>query len=312
MPARSCVISGCIRCASRNNWCSSRRLKMSNRMKNRSIEALLSYQKSMRKINKLKMFNSCITRFKEHYTYDQDSFTGYDDNIDIVCNKCNTKFNVKYSTHMNGYNTGQCPSCYSLSKYELKSNTTNCRIQSELQSRGDMIFGIDKYDYSEAIFVNSITPMIIRCNNCISLGRSDVTFLKSTHNHFGQLKQECPQCFPKSYRLSRDQPIWLYYIVIYVDKTIHTTGKLYKIGITGRSCVDDRFRNNEDMCLGKDYNILFEKWFIDGGEAIDIENDIKHNHTRYLYSGKRVLRNTGNTEIFVKDIFDGDYRKYAW
>ena len=89
-----------------------------------------------------------------------------------------------------------------------------------------------------------------------------------------------------------NKPAILYYLKI----TTEDNQVLYKIGITNRT-VEERF----SLIDLKKIEIIKQKTYKNGQEALDKENEIKRVFKEYIYKGPKVL-DSGNTELFVKDI----------
>ena len=76
---------------------------------------------------------------------------------------------------------------------------------------------------------------------------------------------------------------------------------LYKIGITIGTV---KFRYRSDLVGDTNIEILYEKQFDTYPEALDFETTLKDKYQKYRYYGKRIFRNTGNTEVFKENIFE--------
>lgn len=99
------------------------------------------------------------------------------------------------------------------------------------------------------------------------------------------------------------KPAMLYYFRI-EDEDF---GIFYKIGITARS-IDERYNTLFEQDKIKE--LLLEKWYEIGQNALDREKLIKKTFDEYLWKGPRILR-TGNTEIFTADILQLDEASLA-
>jgi hypothetical protein len=104
----------------------------------------------------------------------------------------------------------------------------------------------------------------------------------------------CPNCADYTFDLNKNAI--LYYIKIY-----HNDNILYKIGITTRTIkkrlVGERIK----------YDVLFSKKYEIGRDAKRVETLILEKYNHHKYDGDKILRYTGNTEIFICDIFGGTY-----
>lgn len=103
----------------------------------------------------------------------------------------------------------------------------------------------------------------------------------------------CPQC--AKYGFNTKIPAILYYITIN-----HNNNLYYKIGITNKN-ITERFKGDDII-----YDVVFYKTFERGEDAKTLEQNILEQNVIYKYIGPKILR-CGNTEIFIKDIFNGEY-----
>lgn len=107
----------------------------------------------------------------------------------------------------------------------------------------------------------------------------------------------CPSC--ANYGFDPSKPTILYYI-----KITHNNNIYYKIGITNKT-IEDRFKKGEmkiiDVLNIIDYNC--------GVDAYTTEQKILKEFSGYRYNGEPILSSGGNTEIFIKDIFEGNYEQ---
>lgn len=89
------------------------------------------------------------------YCYDESNYQGSMKPLMIRCNMCGNVFPQTPNVHLSGCG---CPVCGRIS---AKKKTTLTRKDFLIRAKG--VWG-DLCDYSETIYVNSYTPIIVRCN----------------------------------------------------------------------------------------------------------------------------------------------------
>lgn len=141
----------------------------------------------------------------------------------------------------------------------------------------------DANTYERFIYVNAKTPGLITCT-------IHGDYLKSPDKHLQG--QGCPTCSNSGF--SQSKPAILYYICI--------DNQYYKIGITNYD-VASRFR---DECEPSRLRIIKEWYYEIGSEALKQEVKIKREFKYALFKGDKILKNTGNTEIYTHDILQLD------
>ena len=105
----------------------------------------------------------------------------------------------------------------------------------------------------------------------------------------------CPKCCRRGFDPSKKG--FLYYFRI-----IHEGNYYWKIGITGKADIFERYCIKYDK--QKIDKVLMFRGFIDGNEAADNEQKILSEYKDFL-ANKDILTN-GNSEIFTKDILNID------
>ena len=105
--------------------------------------------------------------------------------------------------------------------------------------------------------------------------------------HDFQHGNRCPDCAEHGF--NPDKPGILYYLKL--------NSGLYKIGITNRTVKErysvDDYKKFDSICI-----VHYEKGF----DAYEEEQKILKENTEFKYNGPDVLK-SGNTELFIKDIF---------
>ena len=106
----------------------------------------------------------------DKYNYSSVIYKNCDTKVIILCNTCNNIFEQIPYNHIN--KKAGCRKCYCNKKNkDTLDNRSNDFIEKAKKVHGD------KYDYSNVIYINSKTPIIIRCTIC------DIKFeqIKNTH-----------------------------------------------------------------------------------------------------------------------------------
>ncbi len=179
----------------------------------------------------------------------------------------------------NHHSTGKgCSKCS-----DVKGGKKRTIKQTDLIKRFDEKHS-NKYDYSLVVYTIMKDKITIICPN-------HGMFEQTPDNHVQG--QGCPKCGLESarYKMYKDKRTILYYIRI---------GDVYKIGVT-KSSVKDRFRKDDIV-----YEIIAEKIFDDGIEALQMEQGIIQMYSKDRYQGIPVIK-VGHTECFSTDILKDYY-----
>lgn len=131
------------------------------------------------------------------------------------------------------------------------------------------------------------------------------TFKLNSYGHYQaacrheRFKDICSHMVPGKIATNYDKPMWLYVVkIITLDESIPV---VYKIGITKRSYILDRFWI--DYVKSKtSIEVLFKHKYTTGKEAFDMEQSIVKEFSNYSYTGVSPLIRTKTTEMFTKDI----------
>lgn len=89
------------------------------------------------------------------FCYDESVYNGSMKQMMIKCNVCGTTFPQTPNAHLSGRG---CPTC---GRMAAKEKTT--LTKDEFLKRANDVWG-DLCDYSESIYINSYTPIIVKCN----------------------------------------------------------------------------------------------------------------------------------------------------
>lgn len=108
----------------------------------------------------------------------------------------------------------------------------------------------------------------------------------------------CPSC--STYGFDPNQPAMLYYISFQVDNKTY-----FKIGVSKHS-VYYRFSKDRDKII----NLLYWEFYYKGSDALNREKELLNKYSQYRIHVPNLLKSSGNTELFDKDILSGDLYEY--
>lgn len=175
-----------------------------------------------------------------------------------------------------------CPLCGDTVGADKRRSTTDDFIKAAIDIHGH------KYDYSKVDYRGAFDYVTIVCSEHGEFRQAPTSHLSGTG---------CPIC--AEYGFQHDKPGILYYLRI--SSPVRT---VYKIGITNRS-IEKRFsiRDRPAITILKtwDYQI--------GRDAYEKEQAILKEYAQYRYEGIDRPLETGNTELFTRDVLglDKDY-----
>lgn len=200
------------------------------------------------------------------YSYTKTNYTGCDFKVTITC-PTHGDFGQVSSSHLRGHG---CPSCAGIVRTTI----------DEFISRSTIVHN-DKYIYRDVIYTNMRTKVTITCPIHGEFKQTPVDHLAGNG---------CPSCAVTGFDVNK--LAILYYLKITTDDS----KVLYKIGITNRT-VNERFSLTD---LSK-VEIVKQKLFDKGSDALALETKIKQQYKQYQYTGPNILE-SGNTELFTVDI----------
>jgi len=202
------------------------------------------------------------------YDYSNTVYVNSKIKVSILC-PIHGVFEQKPFEHIGGQG---CPKCAG------KNVTTD-----EFITKAKLVHG-DKYDYSKVNYVNNTVKITILCHK-------HGEFEQSPNNHLsGSGCYLCPTRAGSGFDPGKSA------ILYYLKITTDTNQVLYKIGITNRT-VEARF-NLTDLAK---IEIVKQKLYTDGSEALRWETKLKRLYKQYQYTGPDIL-SSGNTELFTEDI----------
>lgn len=115
----------------------------------------------------------------------------------------------------------------------------------------------------------------------------------------GVLNDICTHMEYEHSTFNYDNPAYLYYVkIITKDASIPD---VYKIGITGRSYILDRFYNDY-LVTTTEVVVIHKVKFAKGIDAFNKEQEIKKMYSEYRYNGVSPLVNTKTSEMFASDL----------
>ena len=231
------------------------------------------------KLTKEEVLDRAYTKYGDRFIYDMSEYKHTESKIKITCKEHNKEFHQTMAGH---FISEGCPDCISVKR---------TMSQEDFISKVNIVHNF-KYDYSKTIYTGSKNKITITCP-------LHGDFIQLAESHSNQ-KSGCQKCGVETIRdNSRDRneklktTPTLFYVIKYKG--------LYKIGITIGTV---KFRYRSDLVGDTNIEILYEKQFDTYPEALDFETTLKDKYQKYRYYGKRIFRNTGNTEVFKENIFE--------
>ena len=208
---------------------------------------------------------------KNKYVYLKDLYNKATDNIRIIC-PIHGEFSQQASVHLSGSGCNDCG-------YETTSN----KLRQDIKIWRDKVSELhdNKYEYSHVNYKNMNTNVTIICP-------IHGTFPQTPASHLNG--RGCPSCSKNGFDVKL--PAYLYYLKV----TTNEGKELYKIGITNRT-VETRF----SLADLQKIEIVKQKLYGEGQEALDWETKLKRKYKEYRYQGPNIL-SSGNTELFTEDI----------
>lgn len=216
------------------------------------------------------------------YDYSAVNYLTVDDKVDIICKTHGTFTQTPYH-HIN--RKQGCPQCGRANAGLSKTSNTDEFIKKAKSIHGD------KYCYDKTVYTSAKNKLTITCQI-----HGDFEQLASGHlSGYG-----CKQC--TSYgkgRVSSHNPCKLYYLYL-------PDFGYYKIGITSQD-ITHRYRTKFDL---DQFQVIFIKEYSSGDEAYCVEQDLLQKYHHLKYAGNDKILKSGNTEIFIEDIFKGNYNDF--
>jgi hypothetical protein len=228
--------------------------------------------------------NSFIERAVEkhgnRFDYSTTEYTGRSSHVEIRCVYHDLWFSCQAGTHLTG--DGSCPLC-SIEKITAHAVDRKVDCANRFKEKATSKHG-DLYDYSQSVYVDSITKVVIGCKDHGPFKQSPCDHLKGNG---------CPSCKGGFNPLAEAT---LYYVRF---DTEH--GPFYKIGITNIS-VDVRFKRHKTP-----YQVIKTWSYLTGENAVKEEQRVLTEFSGSRYKGENVIKD-GNTELFITDVLNLDIR----
>ena len=235
-------------------------------------------KEKMQEANQKVFIDKAKQRHLSRYLYDKVQYTTNRNLVVITC-PLHGDFEQTPSNHLKGHG---CKRCQYQNFAEKRSNTLEHFIEKAKSVHGDT------YDYSLVDYVNAYTKVKI------ILPGGDVAEQLPSHH----LRGFKPSLEPRGLDY-QGQGILYYLRVMYKDQV------LYKIGITSKS-VDERFA----LVDLRKIEVMHTTHFDRVKDAFYIEQKTLKKYNEFAYKGPAVLE-SGNTELFIKDIFEGNYSEIS-
>lgn len=205
------------------------------------------------------------------YLYEKVVYMNTNTKVIITC-PIHGDFSMLPANHLKGQN---CPKCGTINATKAQTKSISKFIEDAHITHGN------KYDYSKVVYTRA---------------KNKITIICPVHGEFEQTPDShlygrgCPKC--AKYGFDPSKPAYLYYLKITTDDN----QILYKIGITNRT-VNERFQIADLQKI----EIIKQKLYEVGQDALDWENKLKQQFNNYRYVGPNILKD-GNTELFTEDI----------
>ena len=231
---------------------------------------------SSKKLNIYEFIEKAKVVHGNKYDYSLVDYKIHDYKVKIIC-LIHGNFLQTASMHLSGNGCPKCSGNYIPSTEEW--------IEKAKAVHGD------KYDYSLVDYIGAHKKVKIIC-------KEHGVFEQTAGNHLRGAG--CLKCSNEYKGWGRDR---------YKDKRtilyflkVHTSNQtLYKIGITSRMNVFERYKSELSNCK---ITILNEIVYEDGALAFDEEQRIIKENKEYRYRGGKVFNDTGTTEMFTINILE--------
>jgi hypothetical protein len=227
--------------------------------------------------------DKAVKKFGNKFDYSSVEYINSNSHVTIKCPK-HGDYQQTPDRHLQS--RCGCPSC----GVEEISNKKQSNLKDFIKKANKIHNNF--YTYENTVYTSAKEKLTITCPI-----HGDFSQLASGHlSGYG-----CKLCADRGKgRVSDDKPCTLYYFNI-----VGTS--LYKIGITSKT-LNERYRTSFDR---DQIRILFQLNFNTGKEAYEKEQYFLKTFGHLIYKGEKVL-STGNTEIFISDIFKGVYPENAY
>lgn len=229
-----------------------------------------------------KVRNKILNKYNDIYDFSEFEYSGTKNKSYMTCRKHDNKILIKPQGLLE--EAWGCPICS-----KEKQAKTITKSQLDFINEASILHN-NKYDYSESKYVGALKKVIIICP-------IHGKFNQTPNSHISS-EQGCPKCgfYESGFSRKRyeNKPTTFY--------CLELGNGLYKIGITSKNSIENRYTLKQDYGLIKSIVSYFT--IFDGGVAWDIEKEILKKHGLNLYKGKRIFKRTGNTEILTVNPYE--------
>lgn len=274
-----------------------------------------------KKITTEEWIKKAIEAHGDKYDYTETVYINSSTKLSIICPE-HGHFKQYPANHLNSKGCYTCGRKTAISKYvlytkeEILEAAKSCSDRGEFQRKYPKLYmaSVNRGLYEEACtnmkdsynkvkttekFKMEVYNLVENDYDVLGDYVNRHTKIKFKHNVCGNVYEvtpavflrgrRCPNC--ATYGFNPTKPATLYYLEVQVNGIT-----AYKIGITNLS-VEERYSLTELSCI----RVLFEISYKVGQEAYDIEQSILKEFSEFKYKGPKLL-NSGNTELFMKDI----------
>jgi len=222
---------------------------------------------------------SCWVAHGTFYDYSESFYAGAKTPVVIRC-PIHGKFEQLPAVHTK--QGGGCPSCGDIRGATARRKTNEQFIVDAIRMHGD------RYSYSVTDYKGAHKPISVEC-------REHGVFTTTPDGHVNGMTG-CPVCAPGGFNPCLRG-------ILYYLRVAHRSETLFKIGVTNKNDPLHRWGLPEDKAK---IRVLGSWTFFPGKNALDLEKEILLRFKRHQYSGPNVLKASGNTELFKKDVLGLD------
>lgn len=206
------------------------------------------------------------------FSYSEVEYINANTRVKIWCKNCGEYFMQKPQFHLYGQGCIRCVN-------KAQTGTTESFI-----SKATLKHGL-KYDYSKVEYIKTSEKVNIICPEHGIFSQRAACHLRGSG---------CPSCVTQynTFERYKDTPTMFY--------TFKYKG-LFKIGVTTKN-VKDRYK--DENLVWDDVSELIEIPLDTFPEAYMFEQFLITKYQEYRYYGKKIFKNTGNTEVFTENIYE--------
>ncbi len=198
-------------------------------------------------------------------------YTGSKKHMIVKCRKCE----YVWSSLFCNLKANGCPAC-------------SGRVRGSAEELNSVLKEMGKNYKVLGEYVNRRTPILTECLDCNTIWKPWPSTLISNGG--------CPTCAKSGF--DPNKPGFLYYLRVYGDDRTY-----WKVGITNNS-IGKRFNA---VCDREKIVPLYCQYFEDGGLARECEKNILNIFKDYRAKTVKVLKLSGNTELFTRDVLQMDH-----